>query len=172
LRVIGIDPGTLLTGYGVVEQQGSRIYHVASGVISPGAGELSFRLTAIFDTLDAMFRTHTPDAAAVEDLFHARNAKSALMLGHARGVALLAAGRANLPVHAYAPPLVKKAVTGHGRADKLQVTRMVRALLGLAEDPPEDAADALAVAICHCHRAVARERLETPAPDRGIRGLR
>jgi crossover junction endodeoxyribonuclease RuvC len=166
VRVIGIDPGTLVTGFGVVELSGSRLVHLASGIISPGAGELPGRLTAIFDALDRAIAEHQPAAVAVEDLFHARNAKSALMLGHARGVALLAAGRAGLPVFAYAPPLVKKAVTGHGRAEKHQVQRMVTALLGLAAEPTEDAADALAVAICHCHRAGAQHALAALAQPR------
>lgn len=153
MRVLGIDPGTLVTGYGVVEQRGASLVHLASGVLAPAPGEISVRLAAIFASLERLLETWRPDAVAVEDLFHARNAKSALTLGHARGVALLAAGRAGVPVHAYAPPFVKKAVVGHGRAEKAQVQHMVRALLALDEIPAEDAADALAVAICHCHRA-------------------
>src|SRR5207237_4688653 len=128
----GIDPGSLVTGYGVVEQRGSALLHLASGTITPAPGEISTRLATIFAALEKVIGAWSPAAVAVEDLFHARNAKSALTLGHARGVALLAAGRAGLAVYAYAPPLVKKAVVGHGRAEKIQVQAMVRALLGLS----------------------------------------
>jgi crossover junction endodeoxyribonuclease RuvC len=155
VRVLGIDPGTLATGYGVVDVAGSDIVHVASGLVTPPPGTITARLTAVFQALEQVISANCPQEVAVEDLFHARNARSALLLGHARGVALVAAGRAGLPVYAYAPPLVKKAVVGHGRADKRQVQEMVRALLGLATEPAEDAADALAVAICHCHRMAA-----------------
>jgi crossover junction endodeoxyribonuclease RuvC len=152
VRILGIDPGTLVTGYGVVEQDGSALRHVASGVLAPPPGDVAQRLRVLFEALERVIAEHAPASVAVEDLFHARNAKSALTLGHARGVALLAAARAGLTVHAYAPPLVKKAVVGHGRAEKHQVQQMIRALLGLEFVPAEDAADALAVAICHCQR--------------------
>jgi crossover junction endodeoxyribonuclease RuvC len=152
MRVLGIDPGTLVTGYGVVDAAGSSMVHVASGVIAPPPGPIAERLAAVFQALEGVIAAYAPAEVAVEDLFHARNARSALLLGHARGVALVAGARAGLPVYAYAPQLVKKAVVGHGRADKHQVQRMVRALLGLPADPAEDAADALAVAICHCQR--------------------
>lgn len=159
--VLGIDPGTLVTGYGVVEMRGSELLHRASGVVTASGPDLAARLATIFDTLEKVIAAHRPQAAAIEDLFHARNARSALTLGHARGVALLAVARAGVPVSAYAPPLVKKAVVGHGRADKRQVQRMVKMLLGLESEPAEDAADALAVAICHCQRAPAAAALGT-----------
>lgn len=171
MRILGIDPGTRAMGYGVIERQGTRVRCLASGVITPAPGELAFRLATIFAALEAVVAAHRPDEVAVEDLFHARNAKSALVLGHARGVALLVAGRAGLSVHAYAPPIVKKAVVGHGRAEKFQVQKMVRALLGLETEPAEDEADALAVALCHSARSMVTAALEasaaSPASARG-----
>jgi crossover junction endodeoxyribonuclease RuvC len=152
VRVMGIDPGTLVLGYGVVERAGSSLRRIASGVVVPAPGPLADRLAAIFAEVERVIDAHRPAVVAIEDLFHARNAKAALTLGHARGVALCAAGRAGLVVHAYAPPLVKKAVVGHGRAEKFQVQRMVGAILAMDFEPRADEADALAVALCHCQR--------------------
>lgn len=151
-RVLGIDPGTLRTGWGVVERRGTRMHHLGHGIIEPrGDLPLSERLLAIFHGLERVLGEHAPAAVAVEDIFHAQFAQSALKLGHARGVSLLCAAQAGLPVHAYPPAQVKRCVVGYGRADKSQVQRMVGALLGLSEIPRPDAADALAIAICHAN---------------------
>ncbi len=168
MRILGIDPGSRATGWAVVELCGSRLRRVASDVLRPVPEPLPERLAAIFDGLvDAIART-APDAAAVESIFSARGARSALLLGHARGVALLACARAGLATAEYAPSQVKAAVVGYGAAPKDQVARMVQRLLGLGALPRSDEADALAVAICHGHsarslaatqRAVAREPL-------------
>ena len=161
MRVLGIDPGTRHCGFGVVEaRSGSRIVHVAHGVISPKASEaLEVRLRVIFEGLTEAVRAHGPDACAVEEVFFAVNAKSALTLGHARGVALLVAARAGLAVSAYAPTVIKQAVVGTGRAEKAQVSRMVSVILGLAAIEQADASDALAIAITHATRAGAKSLL-------------
>lgn len=148
MRVMGIDPGSTCTGYGVLEDGSGEPRIVASGVIRTPRGALSVRLNRIFAGLEEVISTHRPDAVAVEEVFQARNAKSALVLGHARGVALLAAGRAGIGVHEYATRKVKQTVTGHGKADKRQVHSVLEAMLG--ELPAQlDASDALAVALCH-----------------------
>ncbi len=149
MRVLGIDPGTRRTGWGVVEARGSRMVHVASG-LAPGVGDcLAERLAAIADALDAAVLDHRPAAMAVETLFHAKNAQSALKLGHARGVALLSAARHGVRVFEYTAGQIKQATTGKGRAEKLQVQMMVRMILGLEEKMALDTSDALAAAICH-----------------------
>ncbi|MDY0058661.1 MAG: crossover junction endodeoxyribonuclease RuvC [Myxococcota bacterium] len=155
-RVIGIDPGTRITGYGVVERQGNQLRLLRAGVIRTDAGApLYQRLDTIYRELSAVIRETQPEVAAVESLFAARNAASALKLGHARGVALLALVHGGLAVHDYAPSEVKQAVVGTGRGQKEQVAQMIRNLLGLKEIPPPDAADALAVAVCQLmHRAL------------------
>ena len=153
MRIFGVDPGSERTGYGCIETHGSRHRVVVSGALRP-AGRVPFpdKLLAIHQGLTTLLRTHTPDVVAVEDLFYARNARSALKLGHVRGVVLLAASEASLPVAEYAPTEVKLAVVGHGRADKHQVRQMVMLLLGLKIAPtPLDVSDALAVAVCHAH---------------------
>lgn len=157
MRVLGIDPGTRHCGFGVVEaRSGSRIVHVAHGVISPRATDpLENRLRVIFDGLTEVVRAHAPTACSVEEIFFAANAKSALTLGHARGVALLVAAQAGLAVHAYAATVVKQAVVGTGRAEKEQVSRMVSVILGLPAIEKADASDALAIAITHATRGAA-----------------
>ncbi|MEM6730345.1 MAG: crossover junction endodeoxyribonuclease RuvC [Myxococcota bacterium] len=148
-RVLGIDPGTRRTGWGVVESDGSRIVHIASG-LAPGVGEcLAERLATIADVLDEVVAVHAPQSMSVETLFHAKNAQSALKLGHARGVALLCAARGGLRVHEYTAGQIKQATTGKGRAEKEQVQQMVRLILGLHHDMALDTSDALAAAICH-----------------------
>lgn len=164
MRVFGIDPGSDRTGYGCVESDGSRHQLVGCGALTfPPKSPLPDRLSRIYDGLAALLEHHSPDCVAIEDVFHARNVRSALTLGHARGVALLAATRTGVPVAAYAPAEIKRAVVGYGRAEKQQIQRMIALLLGLGAPPtPHDAADALAVAICHLHRA----RLQIgPSPD-------
>jgi crossover junction endodeoxyribonuclease RuvC len=153
VRIFGIDPGSVRTGFGCVESDGSRHRLVCCGAIAPPArAAFPARLRHIHTALVEILAECRPDAVAVESLFHAVHARSALQLGHARGVALLAAAQAGLEITEYPPAEVKRAVAGYGRAEKQQVQRMVTLLLGLAEAPePFDASDALAVAICHVH---------------------
>lgn len=155
MRILGIDPGSVRTGYGCVESDGSRCQMVCSGVVAMSS-RLSFpeRLLAIHTSLTATLHEVRPDCVAVESLFHAVNARSAFALAHARGVIVLAATQAGVPIVEYAPAEVKRAVVGYGRAEKRQVQHMVRLLLGLADPPsPYDVADALAIAICHAQSA-------------------
>ncbi len=158
MLILGIDPGSTATGYGLVESLPGRVRAIAFGTIEPPRG-LRFleRLPRIASALESLLDRMRPDEAAVEDLFLGRNGRVALQLGHVRGVALLPLLRSGISVHEYAPRLVKKAVTGYGAAEKEQVRLMVRNLLGLHERPlPVDASDALAVAICHAHAALSR----------------
>jgi crossover junction endodeoxyribonuclease RuvC len=151
--VLGLDPGTRHFGWGVVERRGTRLFHIAHGVVDTDESEpLALRLVCIERCLVTVVREHLPVEAAVESLFFAKDAQAAAKLGHARGVGLLVCARAGLAVHEYAPAVVKRAVAGSGRAEKSQVAQMVRVFLGLAELPPSDAADALAAAIAHVHR--------------------
>jgi crossover junction endodeoxyribonuclease RuvC len=153
--VLGIDPGTASTGYGVVAQRAGRLLALDGGVIETPAGvPLERRLAAIHARVVELLDEHAPEAVAVEDLYFGANAHSALAVGQARGVVLLAAGQRGLPCGSYTPQQVKGAVCGSGRAEKAQVQQMVQRLLGLPEPPrPDHAADALAVAICHLNRA-------------------
>ena len=154
LCILGIDPGTRHTGYGVVLVEGGVLRHVASGAISPPAKEdLPQRLLYIHGRLGDIIAQYRPQEAAVEDIFFARHAQGALKLGHARGVALLAAAQSGLAIHSYAPALVKRSISGHGRASKGQIARLVAMLLCLTEHPQEDQADALSVALCHAAAA-------------------
>lgn len=148
--VLGIDPGTHRLGYGAVTRRGSRYVHHAHGVLrAPAAAELPERLRVIADGLERVIAELQPQVVAIEQAFFARDAHAALVIGHARGVAMLMAARARCTVTEYPPALVKRTVVGSGRAQKAQVTAMIRSILGLPEAPEEDAADALAVAICH-----------------------
>jgi crossover junction endodeoxyribonuclease RuvC len=170
VRIFGIDPGSERTGYGCIDTDGSRPRLVACGAIgAPARADFAARLLAMHEGLRALLLEHHPDCVAIEDVFHARNVRSALRLGHARGVALLAATQAGVPVVAYTPAEVKRAVVGYGRAEKHQVQQMVCLLLGLASAPsPYDASDALAIAICHLHRrhsATVRSAAATGARD-------
>jgi len=154
VRVFGIDPGSARTGYGCVETDGTRHRLVVCGAITTSAAE-SFpgKLAVIHRDLAALLAECRPDVVAIENLFYATNVRSALKLGHARGVAMLAAVQSGAEVFEYTPAEVKRAVVGYGRAEKPQVGQMIKLLLGLAAVPtPHDAADALAVAICHLHR--------------------
>ena len=153
--VLGIDPGTASTGYGVVARRGGRLLALDGGVIATPAGRaLELRLAAIHARVGELVDEHRPDALAVEELFFGINVKTAFAVGHARGAVLLAAGERALPCRGYTPQQVKGAVCGSGRAGKAQVQRMVGALLALPEPPrPDHAADALAVAICHLNHA-------------------
>jgi crossover junction endodeoxyribonuclease RuvC len=153
MLILGLDPGSTRTGFGLIESRAGRLRTITFGIIRPPA-RLAFldRLPHLLAALEAIVARSRPDVVAAEDLFVARNSRVALQLGHARGVALLPFLRAGIPVHEYAPRLVKKTVTGYGAAEKEQVRRMVRLLLGLHDgEVPLDASDALAVAICHAH---------------------
>ena len=161
MRVLGIDCGGEYTGYGVVEQdQGGELCCCVAGAIHlQQRMPLPERLHLIFSGLTAIIAAHQPDVVAIEDVFYAVNAKSALKLGQVRGVAMLSAATAGLAVAEYAPLAIKAAVVGYGRAEKSQVQQMVTRLLRLATIPkPADAADALAIAICHIHTAATMER--------------
>jgi crossover junction endodeoxyribonuclease RuvC len=153
--VLGIDPGTAITGYGLVHEQEDGLTLVDCGVVTTPSGQpLPGRLQAIYKGLSGVIRKHQPEEAAVEELFFSRNVRTALSVGHARGVALLALADAGLPIFEYKPLEVKQAVAGYGGADKQQVQEMVRMLLNLDRVPqPDDAADAVAVAVCHIHSA-------------------
>jgi crossover junction endodeoxyribonuclease RuvC len=153
--VVGIDPGTASTGYGVLEGSGSRLRALAAGVIETRAGApLERRLAAIYEQVGRLLDAHRPDAIAIEELYFGANARTAFAVGQARGVVLLAAGQRGVPSRSYTPQQVKGAVCGHGGAEKEQVGRMVARLLGLTDPPsPDHAADALAVAICDLNRA-------------------
>ena len=152
MRIIGIDPGSLITGYGIVEPVDGRPGHVASGrVVAPAGMPFNGRLRTIYSHLVEVIARHNPEVMAIEDLFFARNVKTALKLGHVRGVAMLAGLNAGLPIAEYSPLAVKQALVGYGRAQKEQVQEMVRLLLRLESLPESDTADALAVAVCHLH---------------------
>ena len=152
-RILGIDPGSRATGYGVIEKNGNRLLFLTCGVIRVGnRSTFPERLLAIHDGLSEVIKEQGPIIAAVEDVFVANNPRSALKLGHARGVAILAAMQHGLIVYDYTPRLIKQAVVGYGNADKAQIQQMVRVLLHLSAAPSSDAADALAVAICHANQ--------------------
>jgi crossover junction endodeoxyribonuclease RuvC len=153
VRILGIDPGSRVCGYAVLEADGPRYRYVECGVLTAPAGRpFEQRLAEIGRQLTDLIAELAPAVVAVEDVFSRINIRSALALAQARGAVIAVAGLAGLPVHSYAAPLVKRAVTGRGRASKEQVGRMVAALVGLSSPPEEDAADALAVAITHAHR--------------------
>ena len=166
-RIIGIDPGSLVTGWGVIETRGSSLVHVGHGTIasvSADRREQADRLSFIYRGIQAAIKSYSPDGLSLERIFFARNAQSALKLGQARGVALLAAAHAGIPVHEYTASEIKLAVVGYGQATKNQVQRMVSSLLGVAETMACDASDALAAAICHLHR----QRFQSLAPEAGL----
>jgi crossover junction endodeoxyribonuclease RuvC len=150
LRVIGIDPGTLSCGYGIVEKETDGLRHITSGILNlPKKEDLSKRLGILYRELKKILIEFSPEYAAVEKVFFARNVKAALNLGHARGVVLLCLAEEGIKITEYSANEVKKAVTGYGRADKNQIQKMVQNILRLPEQPKTDSADALALAICH-----------------------
>jgi crossover junction endodeoxyribonuclease RuvC len=175
IRILGIDCGSSATGYGLIDSDGRSSVRVASGVIrSRPRSPFPERLRRICDSLRNLIRAHSPAAMAVEGVFHSVNPRSALQLGHVRGIALLAAAESELPVYEYSALQIKSSVVGYGHAEKTQVQAMVSVLLHLPEKPPEDAADALAVALCHAHHSWALTRLNRsasarPAPPRSQR---
>ena len=153
--ILGIDPGTAITGYGVISESENGPRALAYGVIrTPARQELSQRLVSIYAELSHLLETYQPHAVAVEEVFFSKNARTALSVGHARGVVLLAVAQRGIPLFHYKPTQVKQAVTGYGGADKRQIQEMMRMLLGLEDIPrPDDAADALAIALCHLNSA-------------------
>ena len=165
MKVFGIDPGSARTGYGCVQSDGTRHRLIACGAITiPASHAFPEKLRIIHAGLADLLGRHRPDVVAIENLFHAVNARSALKLGHARGVAMLAAVEAGVPIFEYTPAEVKQSVVGYGRAEKGQVQSMVQLLLGLSEPPaPFDASDALAIAVCHLHRLNLRGVASAPA---------
>ena len=155
MRVLGIDPGSRITGYGIIDKEGNRLVHVDNGAIfTDSQRDFPLRLQRIYRGLTEVIEQHRPDAMAVENIFFATNVQSALKLGQARGAAIVAGVNAGLPVFEYTALQVKQAVVGHGRADKQQVQKMLKALLNLPECAQEDASDALATAVCHAHSVV------------------
>jgi crossover junction endodeoxyribonuclease RuvC len=168
VRIFGIDPGSHRTGYGCVDSNGSRHRIVTCGAIgTPASCAFADRLHHIHTRLTTLLAECRPDCVAIESLFHAMNVRSALKLGHARGVAMLAAVQSGVTVAEYTPAEIKRAVVGYGRAEKAQVQQMVKLLLGLSAMPsPHDAADALAVAICHIHSHSRRRTALAVQPSR------
>ena len=158
MRVIGIDPGLVRTGWGVVESHGDKLVHLGDGFCKSGTGDLAVRLARLYDELSEVIEAHAPESAAVELTFVSKDAAGTLKLGQARAIALLVPARAGLPVAEYAPNTVKKAVVGVGHADKAQVQHMIRLLLPGGEPASADSADALAIAICHIWSATAEQR--------------
>ena len=151
MRILGVDPGSRMTGVGIIEVNGDRVTPVYYGAIKAGSGEFNERLGNIFSGLQALIKEHRPDQAAIETVFVAHNAASAIKLGQARGAAVCAAISCDIPVSDYSPRSIKQAIVGRGGADKVQVQHMVGILLGIREPIQNDAADALAVALCHQH---------------------
>jgi crossover junction endodeoxyribonuclease RuvC len=153
--ILGVDPGTAITGYGVLQSNGEDLETIAYGAITtPSDWLMPRRLLHVYQELTALIAKHRPTDAVIEKLFFSKNVRTALSVGQARGVALLAASQAGLVIHEYTPLQIKQAVVGYGRAEKQQIQQMVRMLLRLDSIPqPDDAADALAVAICHAHSA-------------------
>jgi crossover junction endodeoxyribonuclease RuvC len=182
MRILGIDPGSITTGYGVIEQSGGRLVHVAHGTLRPPRNvSFALRLDYLHRSIGEVIDEHRPDTAALEQVFVAGSPRAALVLGQARGAVLSALGAAGLGVQEYAAVQVKQAVTGNGRAAKRQVQAMVRRLLGLERTPASDAADALAVAIRHAHGsrleaagvpATRRRRRAPRRPSVSLRGAR
>lgn len=155
MRVLGIDPGSMVTGYGVVDDINGKLTHVTHGTIE-GKRKDSFpvRLKLIFDGLNKVIEEFKPDSIALEEVFYGKSVKSAIKIGEARGIAILCSASANIPMAEYAPTVIKRAVVGSGNAQKVQVGEMVKVILALSEVPEKhDASDALAIAICHCHRS-------------------
>ncbi|GIW46797.1 MAG: crossover junction endodeoxyribonuclease RuvC [Deltaproteobacteria bacterium] len=160
MRVLGVDPGSRVCGYGVLESKGDELIHIESGgIVTNPSIELPLRLKKIYETLVDVINRLSPSAMSIEDVFFAKNAKSALKLGEARGVALLAAAVSGIPVYEYAPTEVKLALTGRGRANKLEVQKIVSKVLGIPEWKRADVSDAVAIAICHINLSKASKRL-------------
>ncbi|PWE29434.1 crossover junction endodeoxyribonuclease RuvC [Maritimibacter sp. 55A14] len=170
MRVLGIDPGLRVLGWGVVDLNGSKCVHVANGICRSAGDDLAERLLSLHAQLTDILSAHRPDAAAVEQTFVNKDAAGTLKLGQARGVAMLVPAQAGLPVAEYAPNTVKKVVVGVGHADKRQVDHMVRMLLPGAQPVGPDAADALAIALCHAHHMQTAGRLDAALARAGGAG--
>ena len=166
MRIFGVDPGSARTGYGCIDLRDNRHHVVICGVLSvPAKIPFPDKLKFLHDGLAELLVQHRPDAVAVEDVFYAKNARSALKLGHVRGALLLAAASAGIPIAEYTPTEVKKAIVGFGRAEKHQVRDMVALLLGMTELPsPLDVSDALAVAVCHAHAQGPQSQIKAATP--------
>ena len=169
-RILGIDPGLRVTGYGVIELTGNHLVYVASGAVRSGEGELPQRLGMLLRGLTEVLIEHAPQQVAIEKVFVNVNPQSTLLLGQARGVAIAAVVQRDLPVAEYTALQIKQAVVGNGHADKTQVQDMVRRLLALTRAPASDPADALACAICHAHSAATQVNSRLPAGLRLRRG--
>ena len=167
--ILGVDPGSRITGYGVIRAEGRLIEYLDSGCIRVGEKPMAERLRVIFQSLATLIGEYRPEEFAIEQVFMARNPDSALKLGQARGAAIVSAATSGLAVHEYSARQVKQAVVGTGGADKTQVQHMVQALLSLSRPPQADAADALAVALCHAHMSQSVRRLSGAGPVRGGR---
>ncbi len=165
-RILGIDPGSRVTGFGVIDTEGNRTTYVTSGCVRVHGDSLPERLGVIFEEVSDLVSSHRPDEIAIEQVFVNRNAASALKLGQARGAALVAGVHSSRPIFEYTPAQVKQAITGKGSAAKAQIQHMVRLLLSLPSTPPEDAADALAVALCHGHTRQTLSRMPALAGGR------
>ena len=176
LRVLGVDPGTVVTGWGIVECEGRSLARVASGTIRVGRGELSQRLARVYAELADVIARHRPCVMSLERNFVARNVQSAFRLGEARGVAMAVAAAADVSLAEYTPASIKKSITGHGRADKQQIQAAVVSMFTLDDVPAEDEADALAAAACHGLRSGFDERvtaaLNESTPKRGKAGAK
>lgn len=172
MKILGIDPGLRVTGFGVIHKQGNKLSYIASGTIKTQDVDLPQRLKTILDGVSEVIRTYSPDCAAIEKVFVNVNPQSTLLLGQARGAAICAMVAANLPVAEYTALQVKQAVVGQGKAHKQQVQDMVQRLLLLSGMPSTDAADALGVAICHAHSGEALAMLNALAPGLTKKGLR
>jgi crossover junction endodeoxyribonuclease RuvC len=165
-RILGIDPGSVVTGWGIVEVAGNSLNHVACGTIATvGAGAQGARLSRIYKGIRQIIARYHPDGVSLEKVFFARNPQSALKLGQARGVALLAAAENQLDIYEYSSNEIKSAVVGYGHATKEQVQKMVASLLHVSEKMAADAADALAAAVCHVHRQAFQARIVEAVPD-------
>jgi crossover junction endodeoxyribonuclease RuvC len=169
VRILGIDPGSRVTGYGIIALDRTRAFYTTSGSIRTTRASLPARLKEIFEGLSEIIATYRPDEMAIEQVFVHRNAESALKLGQARGVAICAGVLGALPVSEYTPRQVKQAVVGTGKADKVQVQYMVKVVLRLPVAPLGDAADALAIALCHCHTLQALRQVPGLSGARGGR---
>ena len=170
IRILGIDPGSRMTGYGVIEVQGGRTLYIASGCVRMADEDFPQRLRTIFEGVGEVVDKYQPTATAIEKVFVQRNVDSALKLGQARGAAICAVVSRSLPIAEYSPTQIKQALVGRGAAAKEQVKHMVKILLQIDESPQEDAADALACALCHSHTQQTMGRM--PAAVQGMRGGR
>ena len=158
--IIGIDPGSRITGYGIIKQQGQQLSCLDYGIISPGHIDFHQKVAKIYQELHQLYQQYQPQQTAIETVFMKNNVQSALKLGQARGAALIVAAQFSNELSEYAPREIKRATVGYGAADKSQIQRMVQLLLKLEDKPTTDAADALAVAICHCHQSSLTDKLK------------